>query len=57
MIFLKAPLALVYTNLEGERAPKKCDFLAEIFVCWPVVGLFFEKLACGAKYLVKLGSL
>ena len=29
--FLKAPLAPIYTNFEGERAPKKCDFFVKIF--------------------------
>ena len=30
-IFLKAPLAPIYTNFEGERAPKKRDFVVNIF--------------------------
>ena len=30
-IFLKAPLAPIYTNFEGERAPKKRDFLPKFF--------------------------
>ena len=30
-IFLKAPLAPIYTNFEGERAPKKRDFFVKIF--------------------------
>ena len=31
-IFLKAPLAPIYTNLEGERAPKKNEiFLSKFF--------------------------
>ena len=30
-IFLKAPLAPVYTNFEGERAPKKRDFFLSKF--------------------------
>ena len=31
-IFLKAPLAPIYTNLEGERAPKKTQFfLSKVF--------------------------
>ena len=33
IIFLKAPLAPIYTNYEGERAPKKnaCFFLSKFF--------------------------
>ena len=30
-IFLKAPLAPIYTNFEGERAPKKNAFFCQIF--------------------------
>ena len=30
-IFLKAPLAPIYTNFEGERAPKKTRFFCQIF--------------------------
>ena len=30
-IFLKAPLAPIYTNFEGERAPKKTRFLSKFF--------------------------
>ena len=30
-IFLKAPLAPIYTNFEGERAPKKHIFFVKIF--------------------------
>ena len=30
-IFLKALLAPIYTNFEGERAPKKRDFFVKIF--------------------------
>ena len=29
-IFLKEPLAQIYTNFEGERAPKKRDFFVKI---------------------------
>ena len=28
-IFLKAPLAPINTNVEGERAPKKCNFFCQ----------------------------
>ena len=34
-IFLKAPLAPVYTNFEGERAPIKRDFVVKIFLKVP----------------------
>ena len=30
-IFLKAPLAPIYTNFEGERAPKKTKFFVKNF--------------------------
>ena len=30
-IFLKTPSAPIYTNFEGERAPKKPNFLVEVF--------------------------
>ena len=30
-IFLKAPLAPIYTSFEGERAPKKRDFFRQNF--------------------------
>ena len=29
-IFLKAPSAPIYTNFEGDRAPKKSDFFVKI---------------------------
>ena len=63
-IFLKAPLAPLYTSFDGgERAekPKKWDFLVEIFqkvhknaflACF-----FLKKNACGAESLVNIGSL
>ena len=39
-IFLKAPLAPIYTNFEGERAPKKTRFFVEIFQKVPKNGFF-----------------
>ena len=30
-VFLKAPLAPIYTTFEGERAPKKGNFLSKFF--------------------------
>ena len=58
-IFLKAPLAPIYTNFEGERAPKKRDFLVKIFQKVPknaFFGLFFQIFACGAKNFAKTGT-
>ena len=46
--------------LRGDRAPKKSDFLVEIFRKMPknaFFGLFFQKLARGEENFVKLGSL
>ena len=52
-IFLKAPLAPIYTNFEGERAPeKKTRFFVKIFQKVPKKGFFdcfFFKFACGAE--------
>ena len=45
-IFLKTPSAPIYTNFEGERAPKKCDFFVKILQKVPKNGffdLFFRK--------------
>ena len=39
-IFLKAPLAPIYTNFEEERAPKKRDFFVKIFQKVPKNGFF-----------------
>ena len=39
--FLKAP---IYTNFEGEPAPKKRDFLVEIFQKVPKNAFFFKNL-------------
>ena len=45
-IFLKSPLAPIYTNFEGERAPKKRDFFVKIFQKVPKNGFFdcFSKI-------------
>ena len=58
-IFLKAPLAPIYTNFEGERAPKKTLFFCQNFsksaqkrLFW----LFFQKFACGAQNFSKIGA-
>ena len=44
-IFLKAPLAPIYTNFEGERAPKKRYFLSKFFKKCPKTAFltFFSK--------------
>ena len=39
-IFLKAPLAPIYTNFAGERAPQKRNFLMKIFQKVPKNGFF-----------------
>ena len=39
-IFLKAPLAPIYTNFEGEHAPKKTRFFVKIFQKVPKNGFF-----------------
>ena len=58
-MFLKAPMAPIYTNFEGERAPKKTRFLCQNFsksaqkrLFW----LFFQTFACGAENLAKMGQ-
>ena len=57
--FLKAPLAPIYSNFEGERAPKKTRFFCNIFsksaqkrLFW----LFFQKFACGPENFAKIGA-
>ena len=54
--FLKAPLASIYTNFEGERAPKKRDFFVKIFQKVPKNGFFdcfFKNLPAAQKILPK----
>ena len=51
-IFLKAPLASIYINFEGERAQKKRDFLFKIFQKVPKNAFFdliFKTFAYGAE--------
>ena len=59
-IFLKAPLAPIYTNFERERAPKKKrNFFVKIFQKVPKNGffwLFFQKFASGAENFAKIGA-
>ena len=52
-IFLKAPLAPIYTNFEGERAPKKRNFSKSAQK--RLFRLFFQKFACGAENFAKIG--
>ena len=55
-IFLKAPLAPIYTNFEGERAPKKRNFFDKIFQKVPKNGFFdcfFKNLPAAQKILPK----
>ena len=57
-IFLKAPSAPIYTNFEGERAPKKRDFFVKIFQKLPENGFsdcfFFKNLTAAQK--AKVGA-
>ena len=51
-IFLKAPWAPIYTNFEGERAPKKTRFFVKIFQKVPKNGFFdcfFKNLTAAQK--------
>ena len=55
-IFLKAPSAPIYTNFEGERAPKKRYFFVKIFQKVPKNGFFdcfFKNLPAAQKTLPK----
>ena len=56
-IFLKAPLAPIYTYFQGEGAPKKTRFFVKIFQKVPKNGFltcfFFQKIVCGAKTFTK----
>ena len=47
--FLKATLAPIYTNFEGELAPKNAIFWSTFS------GVFFQKLSCVAENLSKWG--
>ena len=50
----------IYTNFEGERAPKKRSFLVKIFQKVPKNAFFdcffFQKFACGAENVAKIGA-
>ena len=52
-IFLKAPLAPIYTNFKGERAPKKRVFSVKIFRKVPKNGFFdcFSKICLRRRKL------
>ena len=57
--FLKAPSAPIYTNFEGERAPKKTLFFCQHFSKSAQKRLFltvFSKFACGAENFAKIGA-
>ena len=58
-IFLKTPLAPIYTNFEGERAPKKNGFFLSNFSkkCPKTAFLtcFFKKLPAAQKIWPKQG--
>ena len=52
-------MAPIYTNFEGERAPKNAFSFVKIFQKVPkngFFGLFFQKTACGAENLARTGS-
>ena len=58
-MFLKAPSAPIYTNFEGERAPKKnAIFLSTFFKKCPKTAFLtvFQKFACGADNFAKIGA-
>ena len=53
-IFLKAPSAPIYSNFEGERAPKKRDFFCQNFSKTAFFNCFFFKnLPAAQKNLAK----
>ena len=57
--FLKAPSAPEYTNMRAKIQPKKRNFLVTIFKKVPMNAFFcffFQKFACGAENMVKMGS-
>ena len=59
-IFLKAPWVPIYTNLRGERAPKKRNFWSKLqkkAQKHAFLGLFFQKLACVAQKFGQTGGL
>ena len=54
--FFKAPRAPIYTNFEGERAPKSATFWSKFSkkclktpFSVPKIALFFQSFACGAE--------
>ena len=49
--FLKEPSAPIYTNFEGECAPKKTELFGRIFPKSASFGLCFEKITWGAEKL------
>ena len=58
-IFLKAPLAPIYTNFEGERAPKKTKFFCQNFsksAQKRLFDCFFKNLPAAQKLFTKIGA-
>ena len=58
-IFLKAPWAPIYTNFEGERAPKKTRFFCQNFsksAKKRFFDCFFKNLPAAQKFLQKIGA-
>ena len=59
-IFLKAPLALMYTHFKGRaRAKKKRNFFVKVFQEVPKNAFFgfFQNFACGTEFLIIIGTL
>ena len=55
-IFLKAPMAPIYTNFKGGRVAEKTHILQKVLKN-AFFGPFFQKFACGAEILAKTESL
>ena len=58
-MFLKEPLAPIYSNFEGEARAKKRQFFGQNFPKYAqklLFWLFFFELACGATSVAKIGS-
>ena len=53
-IFLKAPLALTYTNFDGGVPAKKNAVI--LVIVFAYFGLFFKNFSCGAEILAKTGT-
>ena len=63
-VFVRAPLAPMYANFEGERAPKKRTFFQKVprksqnfpisAYKTPSLACFFQNFACGAQNFLKI---